>query len=66
VEIAGKYFQGAALCSVFCTALRAEKLLHLIFQMEQRLDHLQPPAFSFQTRFLFSDSYWAGMIFAVE
>jgi hypothetical protein len=43
VEIARKYFQGADLCAIFCNALWAEKLPHLIFQPVQRLDHLQAP-----------------------
>jgi hypothetical protein len=44
VEIARKYFQGEDLCAVFCTAFRLRKLPQRIFQMEQPLDHLQPPA----------------------
>jgi hypothetical protein len=43
VEIARKYFQGADLCAAFCTALWAKKLLQFIFQLIQRLDHLQAP-----------------------
>jgi len=44
VEIGRKYFQGGALSAVFCTALWVGRPTAPIFQVEQRLDHLQPPA----------------------
>jgi hypothetical protein len=48
VEIARKYFQGADLYAVFCSALGAEKLLRLFFQPVQPIDHLHAPG------------HWAG------